>query len=245
MLALAAIAFGVIATYATAWAAVWWGPMGVSRKYQVKATTKGWTDGELTWPWTVAGKLERPTHATIETAWGRRDWSGSNRSNAIYVGSDAEAVRAAEHGLYSIIHLDLGELPDYGTSTIVCETRAGWPIMCLRHGQETTTEEYLPLREWRAYGWVVHANRPAWRGIMARVAIELPVRPIWFPFLANVAALSGVFVATCLGVTWLFHGRRIARRHRLGLCLACGYDLAGLAACGACPECGTGVGARA
>jgi hypothetical protein len=48
--------------------------------------------------------------------------------------------------------------------------------------------------------------------------------PLWMPVLASAASLS------------LLLFRR--RRHRLGLCVACGYDLRGSP--GKCPECGHG-----
>ncbi|MGH7132664.1 MAG: hypothetical protein ACREJO_12030 [Phycisphaerales bacterium] len=51
-------------------------------------------------------------------------------------------------------------------------------------------------------------------------------------------------LASLLGGGWLvWSGRRARRRAMTGLCLKCGYDLAGLAAGAPCPECGGGKGA--
>ena len=47
-----------------------------------------------------------------------------------------------------------------------------------------------------------------------------------------------VLVTSIPGVAVVVMGRRVARRARLGHCPACNYNLRGLAAGAACPECG-------
>ncbi|MEK6703397.1 MAG: hypothetical protein AABZ53_14140 [Planctomycetota bacterium] len=49
-----------------------------------------------------------------------------------------------------------------------------------------------------------------------------------------------VLAAFATGVPLVWSARRIRRRTRKGLCHACSYDLSGLAAGTACPECGKG-----
>lgn len=56
------------------------------------------------------------------------------------------------------------------------------------------------------------------------------VVPLWIPFL-----LFGVPSA----LLWP-RGRMLAKGSRAGCCVRCGYDLSGLAAGSACPECGSG-----
>ena len=63
------------------------------------------------------------------------------------------------------------------------------------------------------------------------MAKEMPTRIYW-PGLAFNTIFFGVL---CLVMFILPRRATIARRRRLGLCLGCGYDLAGLARC---PECG-------
>lgn len=60
---------------------------------------------------------------------------------------------------------------------------------------------------------------------------EMPTRVYWPGLVFNTLFFGVLFL-----VMFILPGRaKIARRRRLGLCLACGYDLAGLSKC---PECG-------
>lgn len=63
------------------------------------------------------------------------------------------------------------------------------------------------------------------------LAKSMPTRIYW-PGLAFNTIFFGVLFLVMFILPWR---AKIARRRRLGLCLACGYDLAGLARC---PECG-------
>ena len=68
------------------------------------------------------------------------------------------------------------------------------------------------------------ALRPVWDGASGHQK-RLASLPMWIP-----VAMVGV-------PTWLLW-RRLGRLARSGVCPACGYDLAGLAAAVPCPECG-------
>ncbi len=62
-------------------------------------------------------------------------------------------------------------------------------------------------------------------------AVTVPWRPIWFGLIVNSLVYA---LGLCLAVRLVKHLPRVARTRR-GLCLRCGYDLAGLERC---PECG-------
>ena len=64
----------------------------------------------------------------------------------------------------------------------------------------------------------------------------LPYRPVWFGLLLNTLLYGSIFWA--IGLGWRLY--RLARRRRRGRCLACNYDLRGLAD-PVCPECGLGT----
>jgi hypothetical protein len=65
--------------------------------------------------------------------------------------------------------------------------------------------------------------------------LTLPYRPIWVGLLADVAFWSAPAACLILGPPF---ARAVGRRWRGGLCVACGYSLAGLAPGAPCPECG-------
>lgn len=72
---------------------------------------------------------------------------------------------------------------------------------------------------------------PSSHGNGFSIARDMPTRVHW-PGLA----FNTLFFGVLFLVMFILPGRaKIARRRRFGLCLACGYDLAGLATC---PECG-------
>jgi hypothetical protein len=69
----------------------------------------------------------------------------------------------------------------------------------------------------------------------SEIPAAMPLRPLWLGLLVN-----SVFYGLFLWLLW-FTPRRIVRgrsRRRRGLCVRCEYDLRGLAAGSACPECG-------
>lgn len=76
------------------------------------------------------------------------------------------------------------------------------------------------------------------RGLSTRERV-VPLRPIWVGSVANIG-LYGTAAWLVLFVPSLIRTHRRARR---GRCLACGYELAGLASDRVCPECGSEVAA--
>lgn len=74
-------------------------------------------------------------------------------------------------------------------------------------------------------------------GGSAGLGDAIPVTPIPAGLAINVAAFTAVWA-----MIWLLAGTtRRAKRRRGGRCVACGYDMRGLAGGAACPECGRGA----
>lgn len=95
------------------------------------------------------------------------------------------------------------------------------------------------------FGWPFRVL--AVRGVYKRIGIELqPLtgsnaadwRIVWLPAMLSVLLYGGPTAG--LTYTLFFMPRQIRRwnRRRRGCCLACGYNLAGIAAGSGCPECG-------
>lgn len=235
-----ALVAGVIATYATAWMAVAFAPVGNVRVMTWDATAAGWQDDELRWPWPISGPLARPTFAFESRSRGLRVRHWVNFSNSIYVMDDAEASLAASNGLNPVV-LELDgtvglPMKPYAS---VDELRAGWPLTSVRwwaecgddHGNKPSNAEHGVFRAWST------------RSVLSIGSVffqkVLPLRPIWPLFIANVLIWALAFAGVVSGFAWMVHGRRVRRRRRRGWCLACGYDLSGLPSHQACPECGT------
>lgn len=92
-------------------------------------------------------------------------------------------------------------------------------------------------------GWQgLHPDRPDWRLTFSLEAVKAGDQrlgssisvPIWLPL--------GVLVPLAAWV-WVTDARTALRRRRIGCCPRCRYDLRGLPARAACPECGA-VGSR-
>lgn len=94
---------------------------------------------------------------------------------------------------------------------------SGWPLPCVRRA--SISPPYTSMARVRETGWKV-------RGVW------LPTLPYWPGLLADAAFWGLPVPLMVLGVAAL----RRARRRRGGLCVGCGYDLAGVAS--RCPECG-------
>lgn len=115
----------------------------------------------------------------------------------------------------------------------------GWPapIFEVRDPQKTTAESHkFSFASWRFQyrpvqsSFLIFPPAPKTAGGVS-LAKEIPTRIYWPGLVVNTVFFGVLFL-----VMFILPGRaKIARRRRLGLCLACGYDLAGLARC---PECG-------
>lgn len=69
-------------------------------------------------------------------------------------------------------------------------------------------------------------------------------KTLWVGYVINVLTIVGLFMGLWFGTRAAWDLRRTSRAKR-GACLACGYELRGLAAgTSACPECGSAVGIR-
>ena len=130
----------------------------------------------------------------------------------------------------------------------VCD--AGWPLLCMRTvvwdhqildlspgaSPIPKTGTDTPPRTW----WTGGAPIPkALSRFDPTGTKRIPLRPIPLAFAADAALYGAVLASPVLA----FRVWRRVRRRRRGRCVACGYDLSGLAPGGACPECGKGVAA--
>ncbi len=112
---------------------------------------------------------------------------------------------------------------------------AGWPMAALEWDLwAEQTGGRIDANQWRGR-WdisrspVPTSNEPRdW----------LPTRPMWLGLLVD-SAVWGVVSLCMLSLGWwVAVGRRQWSRRRRGACLACGYDLRGVAGAVVCPECG-------
>ncbi|QKK09368.1 MAG: hypothetical protein HND58_15190 [Planctomycetota bacterium] len=105
----------------------------------------------------------------------------------------------------------------------ITEMAEGWPWRCVRGESRSVmtwaTRQRTIARSGQALLW-----GRTW----------VPSVPIWPGLVLNLVVLALPWYAAY----WLHGpGRRVYRQYR-GCCTACGYDLAGLDRCTACPECG-------
>jgi len=72
-----------------------------------------------------------------------------------------------------------------------------------------------------------------WFSFLGNQRVKVCIVPLWSPALLSLLATAAAWRADA----------KYMRRVRVGLCAACGYDRAGLAAGAVCPECGVAAGA--
>lgn len=103
----------------------------------------------------------------------------------------------------------------------------GWPWLASRCSLWT---EYSSHQFDTSYAFAIPSRGHAANELAG--AILLPYLPYWPGLLADTLFYGVLFASLHQFVGW---GRR-ARRRRRGLCVGCGYDMAGID--GVCPECG-------
>ena len=105
-------------------------------------------------------------------------------------------------------------------------------------GDLPASEAPISVRVFEASGWparalVTRPGHPSVKWSLVGRSLRIP-RGVWWPGVAlNTLVGIAVIVVVCEGTRKL----RAWNRKRSGLCLACGYELAGLSH-RACPECG-------
>lgn len=186
------------------------------------------------WIWPAPAEWGEPDKYQIQ-----RNWLATRETAT----SDALLVRWVSPP--STTSSGPGQKQPLGTQTHIdrpykqLSLRCGWPAPML-DVRDPTQSSVSPSRmdcfSWRFDFFAdvsllriypLHA-RPNGPVVFAR---EMPTRVYWPGLVFNTIFFGVLFL-----VMFILPGRaKIARRRRLGLCLACGYDLAGLAMC---PECG-------
>lgn len=100
----------------------------------------------------------------------------------------------------------------------------------------------FPVTNKQGVTWDVgYARTPVWTsppGWMWANNNKYTCAIVFYPLWAGVSANSAFYGALFALVWWVIRKRRFARRRSKGLCIDCGYGLAGLAKC---PECGEPV----
>ncbi|MHC4129117.1 MAG: hypothetical protein ACYSWT_01300 [Planctomycetota bacterium] len=132
------------------------------------------------------------------------------------------------------------------TRVLGCSVRAGWPARCLGGlhwhnppdaGRVQSGFWGPPVPERVGSEQWLYVDACALPGRVGPFRFgpqrTLPLRPLWWGLILDVAAWAALLWLVTLGP---FELRRIARQAR-GRCLHCGYDLRGDGR-GGCPECG-------
>lgn len=235
-LGLLAIAFGVVATYATAWAAVWWGPIGkVTTSAVFSSLDPNYGEAPLNWPSGVETMSDRATNYWGASAIGVRVWRGGT-TNGWYSGIvEGVEIDVRQQWLDARAR---GEPAAAPFPEWVEQVRAGRPFASIR---------------WTRHLWRLGVVRSddVWRGAIGTsprsqlmtlgsspISRALPLLPLWPQFLANVAIWALFAALVGLAFNRLVWNRRTTSRRRRGLCVRCGYDRVGLDPRGGCPECG-------
>ncbi|MFT3683543.1 MAG: hypothetical protein QM783_01245 [Phycisphaerales bacterium] len=115
--------------------------------------------------------------------------------------------------------------------------RAGWPLRCLcayRYSVVSGGNSRMIVEPY----WVGAVELPKWAHAQPG-AWNLPRRMVVSPLWAGLAVNSLFFACVIGAPVWCVRALRRRYRVRRGMCVGCGYRLAGLAA-GPCPECGRG-----
>jgi hypothetical protein len=118
------------------------------------------------------------------------------------------------------------------------ELAAGWPFRALlAETDEPVQDPVTRLAVYSFRGGMTLPTHVIKDGATIFLPRALPCTPIWPGLVADVVVFSVAWWLVLMAV-----GLVRARRMRRGLCLACGYDLHGLAVDAKCPECGVARG---
>jgi len=111
-----------------------------------------------------------------------------------------------------------------------CQLEAiGWPFLCARGRADLDAAQ----SSW-SYSGVIYVRSPLLGDFPRSRTAALCYRPLWPGYVLNTIIYGGAMFAAVVSLgAW----RRTHRRRR-AQCQRCGYDLSGLGAGSACPECG-------
>ena len=171
---------------------------------------------------------------TIAVAWACAAWSPARRARGLYLTEQGEGVHHWGFGvtLDSEMWYEASDVKYRGTLT------TGWPFPSLRATEwglvvtETPWQmEQVDASIWRRGISLTRSQEPLSYDTKQRL---LPLHPVLQGFVIDTLFYAGLLGAVRLAQTALLR----AFRRRRGLCISCGYDLAGITAV-VCPECGS------
>jgi len=223
---------GAFLNILAAWASAVWAP------WQRFRADEGYSDSPYGPP------APQPVLALIPPAWLKHLTDAKDESTYIHV----EHVRGfgVTARLVSVDSMIPGADKGPGFDHALLVVEAGWPMRSVSASNSLLRPPFpgplllqVPMK-WGDWEWGVPA--PGWAkahpsGLprYAPVGRLLPLVPLPLGFAVNTAAYAGVIL-----MLWVVPGA-LRQRHRRasGRCVECGYDMAGLATKGECPECGT------
>lgn len=164
----------------------------------------------------------------------RRGWGPGLQARPAFWGELADSATIALKFKSADQDRSWGALPAALESTrrltagVRVEDARGWPFLALWCSLDEAAIQGVGGGDPAPGG--IRLSRPGPKATPGHFR-ALPMRPIWSGLARNTAVYAGAWLAVLLVLRL---GQRILRRIR-GRCLACGYDVRGLACC---PECG-------
>lgn len=184
------------------------------------------------WLWPAPAEWGKPDQYQVQRNWLSTIEMAATSKSVINSSAASASDTSAPQSFHNQMNAGLQQRSACGWPVWMFEVRdpPNYGEQPLRFAFAAWHFEYRPQRA--AFLIFPAARTPAGSVSMAK---SLPTRIYW-PGLA----VNTIFFGVLFLVMFILPGRaKIARRRRLGLCLACGYDLAGLARC---PECGLAAG---
>jgi len=222
------LALAFVLTVLSAWIPAWWMP---TRTFAAMAMSdsKNPADPAGIWRDTVPASWGDRALSTTKIGIGLQTLRGYTAvgPRLRYVQGDHLGVSVSAAGV---------AFDTTGEGNLLDRYEIGWPIRSMTC---TGPEDNRPpvggaIAEFYARGIPV----PAYRALGMKADRRLPVRPIWARFVLSLAVWTVMLLALRFAVR-LPKRLRLRKRRRRGLCLACGYDIAGT---DVCPECNTARG---